>query len=534
MVAGSKWQVAGANDHFYLLPATCHIFSMNPPHSRQTLISSDLTILMLLALARLLIHILTNGQYGFHRDELAMLDDARYLAWGYVAYPPLTPTIGRIALELFGPSLVGVRLFSAFGQSIAMLVAGLMARELGGSRFAQLVTAVAVAIAPISLLQGAMFQYVGFDYLWWVLLAYLTICLLKTENPRWWLGIGAIIGLGMMTKYTMAYFVAGLVGGVLLTNPRRHLSSPWLWGGVAISLLLFLPNLLWQINHNFISWSFLSEIHARDVTIGRTDNFLVEQLLVSTSPPTVLLWGPGLYHYLFSAAGKRYRLLGWMYLIPFVLFLLTQGRAYYLAPAYPMLIAAGAFLWEQRLNSLADIKRRLSKGVAWSLLLISSVISMAISLPVAPVNSGLWHVTSEVHDNFVEQIGWPELVETVAGIYAHQTGTGQSQTGILTGNYGEAGAINLYGRAYGLPEALSGINSYWLRGYGDPPPQTLIVVGYSQEEAERFFAACALAGQITNRFGVENEETMFHPNIFVCQNPRQPWPLLWQNLQRFG
>lgn len=517
----------------HLLLATCHPLSMSP-HSRQTLIKSDLTILILLAVARLILHILTNGQYGFHRDELAILDDARYLAWGYVAYPPLTPFIGRIALELFGPSLVGVRLFSALGQSIAMLVAGLMARELGGSRFAQLITTVAAAIAPISLLQGAMFQYVGFDYLWWVLLAFLTIRLLKTENPRYWLAIGLVIGLGMMTKYTMVYFVAGLVGGVLLTNPRRHLSSPYLWGGAALSLLLFLPNLLWQINHDFISLSFLSTIHARDVAIGRTDNFLPEQLLVSTSPPTILLWGAGLYHYLFSAAGKRYRPLGWMYLIPLILFLLTQGRAYYLAPAYPMLIAAGTVFWEQRLNSLSTARGRLSKGIVWSVLLISSVISIAISLPVAPVNSGLWRITSEVHDNFVEQIGWPELVETVAGIYADQVATGQSQPGILTGNYGEAGAINLYGRAYNLPEAISGINSYWLRGYGDPPPETLIVLGYSQEEAERFFATCELAGHITNRFGVENEETLFHPDIFVCQNPRQPWPSLWQELQRFG
>ncbi len=517
----------------HLLLATCHPLSMSP-HSRQTLIKSDLTILILLALARLILHILTNGQYGFHRDELAILDDARYLAWGYVAYPPLTPFIGRIALELFGPSLVGVRLFSALGQSIAMLVAGLMARELGGSRFTQLITAVAAAIAPISLLQGAMFQYVGFDYLWWVLLAFLTIRLLKTENPRYWLAIGLVIGLGMMTKYTMVYFVAGLVGGVLLTNPRRHLSSPYLWGGAALSLLLFLPNLLWQINHDFISLSFLSTIHARDVAIGRTDNFLPEQLLVSTSPPTILLWGAGLYHYLFSAAGKRYRPLGWMYLIPLILFLLTQGRAYYLAPAYPMLIAAGTVFWEQRLNSLSTARGRLSKGIVWGLLLISSVISIAISLPVAPVNSGLWRITSEVHDNFVEQIGWPELVETVASIYDDQTAAGQAQPGILTGNYGEAGAINLYGRAYNLPEAISGINSYWLRGYGDPPPETLIVLGYSQEEAERFFATCELAGHITNRFGVENEETLFHPDIFVCQNPRQPWPSLWQELQRFG
>jgi 4-amino-4-deoxy-L-arabinose transferase-like glycosyltransferase len=166
------------------------------PQSRlwPAFLSNSLGLLLLLALARLLLHGLTNDQYGFHRDELATLDDARSLAWGYVAYPPLTPFLARLALELFGPSLVGLRLFSALAQSLAMVLAGLMARELGGSRPAQLLSAVAVAVAPLSLIQGSLFQYVSFDNLWWVLLAYQVIRLLKSEDPRWWLGIGAVIG----------------------------------------------------------------------------------------------------------------------------------------------------------------------------------------------------------------------------------------------------------------------------------------------------------------------------------------------------
>src|SRR5262245_1685558 len=158
------------------------------------IIATDTGILILSALSVVALHTATNGQYGFHRDELATLDDARYLAWGYVAYPPLTPFLAWLALELFGPSLTGLRFFSALAQSLAMVLAGLMARELGGSRPGQLLSAVAVAIAPISLTQGALFQYVSFDYLWWVLLAYLVIRLLKSEDPRWWLGIGAVIG----------------------------------------------------------------------------------------------------------------------------------------------------------------------------------------------------------------------------------------------------------------------------------------------------------------------------------------------------
>ncbi|MCC6192760.1 MAG: glycosyltransferase family 39 protein [Anaerolineales bacterium] len=495
---------------------------------------SDLAILLLLAGARLAVHTLTNGQYGFHRDELAMLDDARYLAWGYVAYPPLTPFIGRVALALFGPSLVGVRFFTALAQCAAMVLAGLMAREMGGARRAQVVTALATALAPISLIQGALFQYVSFDYLWWVLIAYLTIRLLKSEDPHWWLAIGAVAGLGLMTKYTVVFFLAGLAGGVLLTHTRRQLAGPWPWAGAAIALALCLPNLLWQLRHDFVSLDFLRTIHARDVAIGRTEGFLVEQFVVASNPLTVPLWVAGLVAFFRHPAGARFRLLGWAYTITFLLLLVAQGRSYYLAPAYPMLLAAGAVIWEQRLARMAAPRARLAHGLTWAALAAGAAFAVPIMLPLAPVNSALWRFASQVHDNFVEQIGWPELAETVAGIYHGLPAEERARTGILAGNYGEAGALNLYGPDYGLPRAISGRNSYWLRGYGDPPPETVIVVGYSRAAAEALFTTCALAGQITNRFGVENEETRFHPDVFVCRWPRRPWPDLWPDLKSFS
>jgi 4-amino-4-deoxy-L-arabinose transferase-like glycosyltransferase len=494
----------------------------------------DFGILISLALSVFLLHMLVNSQYGFHRDELATLDDARYLAWGYVAYPPVTPFTARLALELFGVSLVGVRLFAALAQSISIVLTGLMARELGGSRVAQFAAAVAMAITPMSLVGGAMFHYVSFDYLWWVLVAYLTIRLLKSKDPRWWLGIGAAIGLGMTTKYTMAFFVAGVVGGIVLTQARRYLISPWLWGGVALSLLIFLPNLIWQIQHDFISLDFLSSIHARDVRIGRTAGYLGEQFIFCTNPFTVPLWVAGLIYYFFVPADKRFRPLGWMYVITFGLFFATQGRSYYLAPAYPMLIAAGVVAWESWLIRLPVKMARIMQGLGWSALAAGAAFGAALALPLAPVNSSLWDSVREVHDLFTEQIGWQELVETVADIYAALPAEEKPQVGILAGNYGEAGAINLYGPAYGLPEAISGMNTHWLRGYGNPPPQTLIVLGFPRSYATRLFKTCDYAGQITNRYGVENEETRDHPVIYVCREPLRPWPVLWDNLQSFG
>jgi 4-amino-4-deoxy-L-arabinose transferase-like glycosyltransferase len=487
-----------------------------------------------LAAAVILLHTLTNGQYGFHRDELATLDDARHLAWGYVAYPPVTPFIARIALELFGPSLIGLRLFAAVAQGAALVLGGLMARELGGGRAAQIAAASAMAVAPLSLAAGHLFQYVSFDYLWWVLATWLMIRLLKTEDPRWWLGLGAVIGLGMMTKYTMAFLVAGIAGGVLLTPARRHLRSPYLWAGAALSLLIFLPNLIWQAQHDFISLDFLSYIHARDIRIGRTAHFLLEQFVLATNVFTVPLWLAGLIYFFVAPAGKRRRLIGWMFVIPFALFFAAKGRGYYTAPAYPMLLAGGAVLGENWTASLAAGRARLARGAVWLSLAAGGLMSAAIMVPLAPVNSPLWNAANKVHDVFREEVGWPELAETVAGIRASLPAGEREQAGILAGNYGEAGAINLYGPAHGLPTAISGTNSYWLRGYGDPPPQTLIVLGFSQSFIERNFESCELAGHITNRYGVKNEETTDHPDIFVCRRLRKPWPEFWKQLKHFG
>jgi 4-amino-4-deoxy-L-arabinose transferase-like glycosyltransferase len=500
----------------------------------EALVLSDLGILILLAMVRCITLLLSNGQCGWHRDELDTLDNARYLAWGYVAYPPFAPFIARVALILFGPSMIGVRLFSTLAQAMSMILAGLMAKEMGGRRWAQVVAAVAVAIAPFALLGGSIFHYSSFDYLWWVLIAYLMIRLLKSEDPRWWLGIGAGIGMGMMTKYTIAFLVIGLVVGVLLTRTRSNLLSPWLWGGAVLAILIVMPNLIWQIQHDFISLEFMSSIHARDVRIGRAEGFLVEQLIFSANVVTIPLWVAGLYFYFFAKPGRNYRAIGWMFAIPLVLIFIAQGRSYYLAPAYPMLFAGGAVIVEGWLAALSVGRERLIKGVVWGIFVVGGMAFAVVALPIAPVNSQVWDAVSEINGELKEQIGWPELVETVADIYAALPDEDKLQTGILTGNYGEAGAINLYGPGYGLPRAISGVNSYWIRGYGDPPPQILIVIGLDPGIVCTEFESCQTVGRITNRYGVLNEETEQHPQILLCRAARSPWPELWERLRSFG
>jgi hypothetical protein len=223
-----------------------------------------------------------------------------------------------------------------------------------------------------------------------------------------------------------------------------------------------------------------------------------------------------------------------MFVVPLVLFLVAKGRFYYMAPAYPMLMAAGAVVWENWLDHTRTIARRIGHVVTWTALAAGAAFSAVTVMPIAPINSSGWRLTSKLHDNFTEQIGWPELAQTVAGIYAALPEAEKTHTAILVSNYGEAGAINLYGREHGVPEVISGINTYWWRGYGATPPEVVILVGFSRKSAEHFANQVELAGEITNPFGVQNEETRDHPDIFVCRRFKKTWPEFWKNFQRFG
>lgn len=486
-----------------------------------------------IAFGRLLLHLAVGNEYGFHRDELATLSDSRDLGWGYVAYPPLVPALGRLGLELFGVTPLAVRWLSALAQAGLVVLAGFMARDLGGRRYAPAIAAAAVAIAPLSMLQGAMFQYVSFDMFWWALLAWLVIRLALSDDPRWWMAIGATIGLGMMTKYTMGFLVAGVVAGVLLTRFRHHLRSPWLWGGVAVSLLIFLPNLVWQIRNEFISLEFLRSISARDARMGRTDGFFIGQLMEGANPFTAPLWMAGVWFLLASRAGSRFRIVGYLWLVPLLLFALAGGRAYYMAGAYPPLIAAGSVALEVALAGMSRRRLKISAAVATVMLLCGGIVSAALLLPIAPVNSQWWHVVADAHDNFSEQLGWHELVDTVARVYGEIPGEERAQTGILTGNYGEAGAIALLGRERGLPEPISGVNSWWSRGYGDGP-QTAIVLGIDLETATQIFAECRIVARVSNRYGVMNEESRDHPDVLLCRRTRAPWSTIWPHMRGFG
>jgi hypothetical protein len=497
-----------------------------------TAAQADSAVLPVLAIAAAIavLHLVTNGRYGFHRDELQFLSDARHLDWGFVAYPPMTPFLERISMAIFGISLVGLRLFSVIAQASAVVLTGLMAKELGGQRLAQIAAALAVALSPLPLFEGTEFQYSSFDYLWWVLIAYFTIRLLKSENPRWWLAIGATIGLGLLTKYAIVFYIAGIVAGMIVSHARRYFLSGWFWGGVALAVLIFLPNLLWLVRHDFISYHFLQHIHTRDVGEGRADGFLRDQIRICVNVFAVPLCVAGLIGFLRNA---RFRMLAWMYLVPVAIFFVAKGRGYYVAAVYPMLVAMGASNGEKWLTRIARVGRWSLVTLQFAGLACIGAFAMSVIIPFASAGP-LRDFALSRNGDLREEFGWNELVKTVAGIRDSLPPEQQASLGITVANYGEQGAIEILGPAYHLPPPISTTNSAWLRGYPTPQPTTLIVLGIGREEADSIFTGCRLAGHNGNSLGIRNEESEDHPDIFVCGPPRKPWAELWKEHQDFG
>lgn len=299
--------------------------------------------------------------------------------------------------------------------------------------------------------------------------------------------------------------------------------------------MILLPNLLWQARHDFVSLQYLKSIHARDIGRGWTDHFLLNQFWKAANIAIVPLWIAGLWFLFATPEGKRFRMLGWMYVIPLLVFFVGKGRDYYLAPAYPILLAAGGLWGERWVASLSERSAVVARRVTSRTLVIAGLCAAAVTLPVAPLNSRWWHFANAANGGmFDSQIGWPDMVETVAKIRDSLPVAERVRLGVMAGDEGEAGAVNFYGPAYGLPRAISGMNSNWLRGYGDPAPETVIVLGAHRDDVDRIFESCVLAGRATNRYGIANSAVANWDEIFVCRQPRQPWPEFWKHFQYYG
>lgn len=494
--------------------------------------SRELLPAIAIAAAILLLHTLTNMRYGFHRDELQFLSDALHLDWGYVAYPPLTPFVERFSMTLFGFSLEGLRLFSVLAQAAIVVTAGLIARTLGGNRIAIATAALAAALAPIALFEGTEFQYTTFEQFGWVLATYGVVRLLQSEDERWWLWVAAFTGLGVMAKYTVVFFLAALLAGFLFTPARRLLASRWFLAGCGLTLLIVLPNLLWQVHHKFISLHFLEHIHARDVRLGRAGagSFWLFQALICANPFALPFTIAGV---ITAWRSVRYRALSIAFVLTILSFALTKGRGYYTAAVYPVMVAFGAVAIMRWASLLRPALRRTAVIVLWTGILAFGVFATCVLVPIAP-SGPLKAFALARSEDLREEQGWDTFVQTIAQVRDTLTPAQRASLGIVTVNYGEQGAVEILGRSYGLPAPISLTNSAWLRGYPTPQPTTLIVTGLDLDDANDEFINCHLAVRVPYPTHLNNEESKYGRDIFLCGPPRLPWPEFWKKHQRFG
>ena len=509
--------------------------------SRQSLFLGATGLLVFLGLFKLLLHLFTANNYGYFRDELYYVAAGEHLDFGYVDFPPLVALVAAVTRVLFGDSLLALHVFPALAGAVVVLLAGLIARELGGGRFAQALAALATLIPPTLLVFGTWLSMDAFDQLFWVLATYILVLILKQGRPRLWLVFGFVVGLGLLTKLTMLYFGMAVFVALLLTRSRRHLLTPWPWLGGGIAFLFLLPYVFWQISHGWPTLEFWSN-YGEKIDEASPFEFIVEQI-VTMQPPTLPLWLAGLYYYLLSRDGRPYRTLGWIYVVLFFLFMVQNARFYFLAPAYPMLFAAGAMVFER---FLARRGWRWPKPAYVAVLAISGIVVAPITvLPVLPVetlaritgaaggDAGVQVETREVGQlpqNFADRFGWENMVATVARVHAELPAEERRRACILTGNYGEAGAIDFFGEEYGLPDAISGHNSYYIWGPGDCAGEVVISVGVPRGDLEAIFGEVEQEGTVRCEYCMPDEDDL---PVYVCREPRAPLEEFWLRLKHY-
>ena len=304
--------------------------------------SGDRAVLIYLSLISLLIHLFINSEFGFHRDEFLYIALGEHLDWGFLEVPPLVAVIAFVSRLIFGHSYFAYHFFPALAGAATVYFTGRTARELGGNRFAQILAACCVLASPAYLRSSSLFQPVVFEQLLVTVFVYCAVRLLKTENMKWWLAVGGVIGIGMMNKYSMLIFCLGLGAGLLVTPARKMLGSRWPWTAALIAVMIFLPNLIWQYSQNWPIFEHLQKLKETQFVHVSPMGFLIGQMLMNLF--SLPVWLAGIYFFLFSKQGRSFRMLGWIYAVPVVILLAASGKDYYLLPVYPMLFAGGACL----------------------------------------------------------------------------------------------------------------------------------------------------------------------------------------------
>ena len=510
---------------------------MNRPAARECE-AGAIAVLASLAAAKLLVHFLVNGRYGYWVDELYFIACGEHLAWGYVDQPPLIACIAAASRWLMGDSLFSIRFFPAVAGACLVFLTGWMARELGGGRFAQVLAAVTVLVAPIFLAFNNLLTMNAFEPLLWTLCAYVVVVIVKHGNQRLWLLFGLVAGIGLLNKYSMAFFAASLGGGLLLTPERRVLRSPWIWLGGLVAGLIVLPNVLWEAAYGWPTVELLRNAKLYQHQPVSPAEFIWGQIQL-TLPFGLPICLAGLAYYLLSSSGRPFRFLGWTFVLLFGISLVTQAKTYYVAPIYPLLLAAGGVATEHFIDARAW---SWLKPATLAFLLIGGVMVAPYVLPVLPIAAVPQYLNlvkvkgvrperraeGRIPQLFADMFGTEERVAAVARVYHTLAPEERARCAIWGRDYGEAGAVDFFGRAYGLPHAISGHQNYYLWGPGPYSGECVITINIPEDALRPWFERVDLATTVDCPYCMPDKASV---PIHVCRGLKQPLQDFWPKVK---
>lgn len=507
----------------------------------------SLWIPVVIASIYFLAHMCTATRYGYFRDALYYLSCSEHLAWGYVDQPPLIVFIAWVARHTLGVSLPALLFWPALAGIARIILTAAFARELGAHKFGTALAAVLAATPAVWYVTDHQFAMNAFEPLFWTGCAFAVARMIHTNNPKWWIVFGAIAGLGLENKYSMAAFAFFLLAGLLLTPSRKFLFSPWILAGGFTALLFFLPNLLWNIQHHWPFLELMRNIRAsgRDVVLPPAA-FLAQQILIMT-PATFPFWLGGLWFY-FCAASKQFRVFGWTFIFTIVFFLLAHGKNYYSAPVYPLVLAAGAvaaekFLCKKHFEARPSMRTAFQVAMfAW--LPVGILLLLPVMLPVLPIDAYLRYQahlpfvvpksehnqdTAILPQHYADEFGWEDMVSRVAGVYHSLSPEEQSKTAIFTSNYGEAGAVDFFGSRSGLPKAICTHQNYFLWGPRSYTGEIVIRIGIKPEDARDSYESVRVAATLDNPYSMPHEKQP----ILLCRHRKKNLQADWPDIKNW-
>ena len=503
--------------------------------------TSDLAVIGYIAGIKLILQLAAINGYGFFRDEFYYIACSQNPAFGYVDHPPLAMLLLRGIRAVLGDSIFAMRIVPALCGFLFVFMTGLIARELGGKKFA-VVLASAAALAPVgNFFMHFYYSMNAWDHLFWLGCVYVLIKIVKTGNNRLWLLFGLLVGLGLQNKISILFLGFGLAVGFLLTPARKHLKSKYLWMGLFMALLIFSPFIIWNMNNDWAHLEFMNNAQTYKNYAVLPGEFLFGQILYN-NPVTLPIWVVGILFLLFNREAQKYRFFGWMFLSLFILFMLQHAKDYYLSGAYPIVFAAGGVQFERWLSRVrwGGIKTVLVASV-----MICVIMFAPMALPILPVETyidyankvGVSGVQGENHEfgvlpqHYADMFGWEEIVVEVARVYNTLSPEEQKECAIFARNYGVAGAVDFLGKKHGLPDAISGHNSYYLWGTREYTGEIVIFMGGSHEDLLQYFDEVFEAGRTDCGYCMpyENDQP-----IFICRGIKGPISEFWLKVKSFG